>query len=502
MIAQLLAHRSATSPKQPWLSMLDGHDVRTLSFGEAWAQTQRHAVALQRLGVDEATRVALAPRNTFESVLTMLGALTLGAHIWLVPPDDPPERQLRQLAARQPAVALGALPGAQPLPKVSGASASIRPVAVHPDTAALMFNTSGSTGVPKAVVQSHAAVLANARSFSTHHALRLGRMILGFLPIHHVNAVHSNLMATLWSGAECLLLRPDSLLRLHRWIESSRPYIVSVVPSAADTLLASWRHPTVPTSLHHVLSAASPLSAHTARAFEARFGVRIIQGYGLSETMNFSTTVPINLDDATYARVATEAERPSIGCAIPDVEVVVCDSHGDPLPPDEIGELWVRGPHLMSGYADDPTSTAEVVTDGWLRTGDLGYAHAEVGTAPMHYITGRLKNVAKIRGEQIGLEEIENALVSLPGVRDAVCASEPDDRDGERIVAGVVLDTGTSVASLREGLIRIVPSFGLPSSLIPLDGVPRTSTGKILRTESLQVLRRAMASDPASSNSI
>ncbi|HTX63153.1 MAG TPA: fatty acid--CoA ligase family protein [Acidimicrobiales bacterium] len=332
--------------------------------------------------------------------------------------------------------------------------------------------------------------------------MRPGRMVLGFLPIHHVNAMHSNLMSTLWAGTECFLLRPDCVLRLHRWIESSCPYIVSVVPSAADALLTSWRRPSVPSSLHHVLSAASPLSARTARDFQVRFGVRIIQGYGLSETMNFSTTVPIDLDDATYARVATEAEQPSIGCAIPDVEVAVCDEHGARLPAGEIGELWVRGPHLMNGYDEDPTATDEVMTEGWFRTGDLGYARAEPGTASMHYITGRLKNVAKIRGEQIGLEEVENALVSLPGVRDAVCASEPDDRDGERVVAGVVLDPGASVAGLREGLNRIIPAFGLPRRITPLEYVPRTSTGKILRTESLQVLQRSTASDPASNSSI
>jgi acyl-CoA synthetase (AMP-forming)/AMP-acid ligase II len=490
MIAELLARRANTTPNQPWLSMLEGDEVRLLTFGEAWLETRRYAAALGRLGVGRSTRVALAPRNSIPDVLTMLGALTLGAHVWMVNPDDPEERVRRQIQARRPEVLLGELTGAMQLRLGSGNDGAHQvPEPVEGSTPALMFNTSGSTGVPKAVMQSHSAVLANARSFTTHHRLRPGRMVLGFLPIHHVNAVHSNLMSTLYAGSECFLLRPDSLLRLHRWIESSRPYMVSLVPSAADALLTSWRRPTVPAELHHVLSAASPLSVRTAREFGARIGRRIIQGYGLSETMNFTTTVPIDLDDDTYTRIATEAERPSIGCAIPGVEVMVCDPHGAPVPEGEVGELCVRGPHLMSGYTDDPEATRAVFRGGWFRTGDLGYQRFEPGIDAFYYITGRSKNIAKVRGEQIGLEEIENALVSLPGVIDAVCGIEPDDRDGERIIAGVVVRPGVETARLRGPLATLLPAFGLPSRFVSIDRVPRTPTGKVLRTESAKKLQ-------------
>jgi len=470
--------------------MLEGDEVRPLTFGEAWLETRRYAAALRCLGVGRSTRVALAPRNRMPDVLTMLGALTLGAHVWMINPGDPEERVRRQVKARRPDVLLGEVTGAVQLRLGAGDDgADVVPQPVEGSTPALMFNTSGSTGVPKAVMQAHSAVLANARSFTMHHRLRPGRMVLGFLPMHHVNAVHSNLMSTLYAGSECFLLRPDSLLRLHRWIESSRPYMVSLVPSAADALLTSWRRPTVPDELHHVLSAASPLSASTVRNFRVRIGRRIIQGYGLSETMNFSTTVPINLDDETYARITTEPERPSIGCAIPGVEVMVCDPDGAVVPEGEVGELCVRGQHLMSGYADDPEATRAAFRHGWFRTGDLGYQRFEPGLGAFYYITGRSKNIATVRGEQIGLEEIENALVSLPGVIDAVCATEPDDRDGERIVAGVVVRSGVETARLLGALAALLPAFGLPNRLVTIDLVPRTPTGKILRTESAKKLQ-------------
>lgn len=488
MIAQLLRQHATARPHARWLSMLEGDELRTLTFGEAWVLVQRRADSLARLGVESSHRVALAPRNDFKSVLTALASLTLGAHVWMVNPDDPPERLRRQLAARQPDLVLGEIEGATALPADQATAPERAPVQVAPSDPAFLFNTSGSTGVPKAVVQSNAAVLSNAISFSAHHELAAGRAILGFLPIHHVNAVHSNLMASLSSGTECVLLRPDSLLRLHRWIESIEPYMVSSVPSAAEALLTSWRRPRVPDSLHHVLTAAAPLSASTASAFHERFGRRIVQGYGLSETMNFSTTLPIDLDDALYSELVLKAERPSVGHPLPGVDVEVRDASGVPVPAGVVGEIHVRGDHLMTGYDGDPEATAQALIDGWFSTGDLGFFKDVQGAGPFFFLTGRAKNIVKVGGEQIALEEVENALVTLPGVRDAACCVEVEPRWGERIVAGVVSSCDVDPQALRGGLAKLVPACGIPSRFVALERVPRATTGKIQRTELPAVL--------------
>jgi acyl-CoA synthetase (AMP-forming)/AMP-acid ligase II len=463
--------------------MLEGGEVRTLTFGEAWALVRLRADSLSRLGLATSHRLALAPRNNIDSVLTMLAALALGAHVWMINPDDPPDRLRRQILTRRPDLILGEIMGAENLPTPRDLSSRILPTLVEPESPAFLFNTSGSTGVPKAVIQSHGAVVANARSFTAHHALMYGRVVLGFLPIHHVNAVHSNLMATLYAGAECFLLRPDSLLRLHRWIESAEPYLVSLVPSAAEALLTSWRRPQVPANLHHVLTAAAPLSARTARQFHQRFERKIIQGYGLSETMNFSTTVPINLNDATYAALTFDAERPSIGGALPGVSIEVRGPSGAPLPEGDIGELYVHGDHLMTGYDGDPQATSEVLAKGWFRTGDLGFYRSENGAGNFFYLTGRAKNIAKVNGEQIALEEIENALLTLPGITDAACGTVVDDRWGERIVAGLVLAEDLQPDVVQQKLASLLPSYGIPTRFVLLQRIPRTSTGKILRAD-------------------
>ena len=148
-----------------------------------------------------------------------------------------------------------------------------------------------------------------------------------------------------------------------------------------------------------------------------------------------------------------------------------------------IGELHVRGPHLMNGYDDDPRATAEVLVDGWFATGDVGYQRHHDGAGVCFFLTGRAKNVAKVRGEQIALEEIENALLALPGVVDAACGTTADRWDGERIVAGVVSAGSLDLESLRGGLAPLVPAFGIPSAIIAIPQVPRTPTGKILRAE-------------------
>jgi acyl-CoA synthetase (AMP-forming)/AMP-acid ligase II len=468
--------------------MLEGDEVRTLTFGEAWELLRLRADSLSRLGLMASQRLALAPRNDIDSVLTALAALALGAHVWMVNPDDPGERLQRQLTTRRPNLVLGDIAGAEALSAPRDPAPDLRPALIDPASAAFLFNTSGSTGVPKAVIQSHAAVIANARSFTSHHGLTPGRMILGLLPIHHVNAVHSNLMSTLYSGAECFLLRPDSLLRLHRWIESSNPYLVSLVPSIAEALLTSWRRPHVPPDLHHVLSAAAPLSARTAREFQQRFDRRIIQGYGLSETMNFSTTMPIDLDGPTYSALTFDAERPSVGRALPGVDLEVRSPSGTPVPDGVVGEVFVRGHHLMTGYDDDPQSTGEVLTDGWFRTGDLGYQRFEKTAGTCLFLTGRNKNVAKVHGEQIALEEVENALLMLPGVLDAACGTETDERRGERIVAGLVGDRDLDLSEIRQALAHLLPPYGIPTHIVSLRRIPRTPTGKILRADLASLL--------------
>src|SRR6185503_19028555 len=164
-----------------------------------------------------------------------------------------------------------------------------------PDSAALLFGTSGSTAVSKIVSQSHRNAVVNAYAVSLHHRLRPGDRLLGCLPFHHVNGVHFTLLATLYAGAHAVVLNTFDPRTYIDVIERFRPRLASVVPSLLEVLLDTCGDRALPREFDYFVSAAAPLAARTARAVRNQFRTRVLQGYGLTETTNFSTTVPTDL---------------------------------------------------------------------------------------------------------------------------------------------------------------------------------------------------------------
>lgn len=501
---ELLCRRATATPDLPYLDIADRSGRwHTVSFGLLRAQAGTLAGWLRtNHGIGSGDRVALAPRNDLESVQALFGALAAGASVLLLNPDDPAERLARQLSARAPRLVLGDLGGATPVPVTATAAPDgpapagddHRPTGLEP---ALMFNTSGSTDLPKTVCQPHQAVLTNAVAFGRHHRLQPGQRVLGFLPISHANAVHTNLMAPLATGAHSILLPGLEPFTLPGHIERIDPRLVSMVPSAVEALLTIWRRPRLPRSLTHVLSAAAPLAAATCRRFTDLTGLPVTQGYGLTETTNFSTTLPPTIGAEAYRRLMLEADTPSVGVAFAGTDVFVSAEDGTPLPPAAVGEICMRGPSLMTGYLDDDAATAAAFAGGRFHSGDLGYAVEDPEVGRVFVLTGRLKNIAKVRGEQVSLEEVEHALCSVSGLRDAGCVTEPHRVDGERLVAAVVVDRGAGelpdrATVLHELRLRL-PAIALPRTIVVLERIPRTATGKIVRLELGRLIEQAVA---------
>ncbi|MDG4829595.1 class I adenylate-forming enzyme family protein [Solwaraspora sp. WMMD1047] len=478
-LGSAFAARAAATPAAPYVSTVDADgELATLTFGQAWLAGLDLAARLAHAhGVRPGGLVAIVPTSGLASVLTMWGGILAGAGVLMLDPAWSP-RQRTEIAARYGAVLIEGEVSPDGPAVVSGP-----PAAVSAGQTALVFNTSGSTGIPKAVALSHSAVLANAHSFRSHHGLDSGTRILTPLPLHHSNAVNTCLISPLVSGGHSVLVPPSSLLDLPRWIARVEPTIISAVPSVLDALLTIWRGGALPASVRYALSAAAPLSRATAEGLFDRLDLRVVQAYGLSETVNFSTTMPVGLEPGRYRALMLDLPVPSVGLAIPDVTLTVCDPDGSPVAPGQVGEVRISGPALMSGYLDSPEATAAVLRDGVFRTGDLGYLRDEPGVGALLYLTGRLKNVAKVRGEQVSCEEVEHILRTMPEVADAGCVIVPDARDGERLVAGVVFrgDGGAEAvaAQLRAGW----PERMMPRRIVTVDAVPRTSTGKLRRDE-------------------
>jgi acyl-CoA synthetase (AMP-forming)/AMP-acid ligase II len=495
------ALRETSDSREPFLTSWasDGR-ARTLSYADADRLTRRYATWLRTAhDVGHGSVVGLLMINDEPSVLALLATLRAGATAHVLNPGDPAARIEQQTQASGVGLLLRSADAedtttrAVPLPEESELEglAPLPDALVDAGADALLFGTSGSTAASKIVRQSHLALMTNAEAVRQHHALEPGQRLLSCLPLHHVNGVHFTLLGSLVARAHAVLPRRFDPLGYAALIRDVRPRLASVVPSILEALLVTTREPLSSFGLEYFVSAAAPLPAVTARRVLAGLEVPVLQGYGLTETTNFSTTVPRGLSPRTYASVMLEVEIPPVGVAMPGNDVAVLGPGGRELPPGDVGEVCMRGHNVMSGYLRNPDGDAEALRGGWFHSGDLGYWRVENACRqPLLVLTGRLKNIAKVGGESVSLEEVERAMRALPGVNDAACVIVPDAMLGERIIGAVQFQA--EPFDVRAALRSALPATAVPARIFAVPVVPRTATGKVLRPE----LARHLAGAP------
>ncbi|GAA2363192.1 class I adenylate-forming enzyme family protein [Streptomyces cuspidosporus] len=492
-----LDHHARERPDAPFLTTpTPAGDTVTLSYGQADALSRRLAGWLRRDPAAPPGRaVALAPVNDAASVLAVLAVARAGRPLLMLNPLDPAGRRREQAAAAgadlvlrpgaAPADALPeavALPDPHTLPDPTVPDAHTLP---GPDDDAFFFATSGSTAAGKLVAQSHYAAAVNAEALRRHHGLRPGDRVLGCLPIQHVNGLHFTVLGVLAAGAHVLLAPGFDPLRYPRLVERFRPRIASVVPSILEALAETWRRPEPPAGLDYFVSAAAPLTARTARAVRERTGVRVLQGYGLTETVNFSTTLPADLSEDSYRRLMTDADIPSIGTALYGNEVAVLTAGGERAKPGEEGEICMRGHNVMTRYQGNERATAEAFAGGWFHSQDLGTEVLDPDSGRRFVVvTGRVKNIAKVGGEAVSLDEVDRVLRAVPQLRDAASVALPHRFLGEEVVAAVVPVPGADpLPPAHTALSQAFRPACRPARILVLDAIPRTATGKVLRRE-------------------
>ncbi len=349
--------------------------------------------------------------------------------------------------------------------------------------AASLCYTSGTTGNPKGVLYSHRSVClhATASLFVDNLGICRRDRALVIVPMFHVNAWGLPYAAAL-AGAD--LLMPDRFLQaqpLARAIERERPTVAGCVPTIfADLLRYADAHEVDLSSLTHAVCGGSAVPRQLMKDFEERHGVRIFQGWGMTETS------PV----VTFCEPAERAggqgigrderywdERALQGKPLPWTELRLVDDDGSEVPWDgeSTGEIEVRGPWIASRYFDDPSGDAKF-DRGWLRTGDI----AAIDEHAFVRITDRSKDVIKSGGEWISSVELENELMSHPDVIEAAVIAKPDERWSERPLCCVVLREGaqTSAEELVEHLRGRVAKWWLPDELAFVAEVPKTSVGK------------------------
>lgn len=340
-----------------------------------------------------------------------------------------------------------------------------------------MCYTSGTTGHPKGVAYSHRSTYLHSMAACAADGLSVtgDDCILAIVPMFHANA-WGLVYAALMAGADLLLperfLQAEPLVRL---IATERPTIAGAVPTIwSDVLNYLEAHPGQDvSSLGLVACGGSAVPLHLMQAFEEKYGVHIVQAWGMTETSPLAAIArpPASLPpDEQWALRATQG-RPVAG-----VELRLVDDEGNELPHngESVGELQVRGPWITGAYVGE--EGGEKFQDGWLRTGDVG----RIDERSFITLTDRAKDVIKSGGEWISSVELELELAGHPDVLEASVIGVPDEKWQERPLAVIVRRTGSEVgpAELRDFLEGKVAKWWLPERWCFVPEVPKTSVGK------------------------
>ena len=335
---------------------------------------------------------------------------------------------------------------------------------------AVIIYTSGTTGHPKGAMLSHRNLLRNIEQIQARLHFQPEDRFLGVLPLFHSFAATVCMNLTLAIGASVCLMENFTPSRVLEAMQKNRLTVIPAVPAIFNALLpfGAENPPEFP-ALRMLVSGGAPLPAPTLEALEARFRVPVLEGDGPTECSPVTSVNPL------------EGPRKigSVGPPLPGVEIAIFDDENNPLPPEAVGEIVVRGDNVMLGYLDQPEATAEAMTGGWYHTGDIGRRDAD----DYIYIMARKKDMIITSGLNVYPREIEEVLLARPEVKDAAVIGLPDALRGEEVVAVVIKQPGAEISErdlMRHCRERLAP-YKAPRRVIFRDALPYGTAGKVIK---------------------
>ncbi|MEV6957726.1 long-chain fatty acid--CoA ligase [Streptomyces sp. NPDC051207] len=490
-VAAILAENARRRPDKT--ALVEG-DLR-LTFAEVWQRARAQAGALTGLDVRPGDRVALMAPNTAEFpaayyAIAAAGGVVVPVHLLLSAPEvehvlkdsgatlllcHPAQAATGTAAARATGVRVVMLgdefdklaADAEPLPSYVTRGA---------DDPAVVFYTSGTTGVPKGAVLSHFNLVMNAtvNAFDSND-IRPDDIALGALPLFHAFGQTVSMNSTWRAGATLVLLPRFDAARAIDVMVRERVNTFHGVPTMYVALAAAAADAQALPELRVCISGGASLPVAVLERFEAAFGATIYEGYGLSET---SPTASVN--QPWFGTRPGTIGHPLWGV---DVEIARAEVEDrvELLPPGELGEVVIRGHNVFSGYLGRPEATAEALVDGWFRSGDLGTKDDE----GFLRIVDRKKDVIIRGGFNVYPREVEEVLARHPDVAQVAVIGLPDELHGEEVCAVIVPAPGTApdAAALTEWSKERLGRHKYPRRVQLADELPLGPSMKVLKRE-------------------
>jgi long-chain acyl-CoA synthetase len=347
-----------------------------------------------------------------------------------------------------------------------------------PEDVAVLLYTSGTTGLPKGAMLTHANLCFSAQVFRDWICLADHGPILGMAPLFHVTGVVGHIAVAMLTVSPLILCyRFEPNVMLDAMAEHRPQFVVGAITAFLSLMNTPGATPQRFGSFKAIYSGGAPIPPSVVEAFQSKIGHYIHNSFGMTET-----TAPVVLvPRGVRAPIDQASGALSIGIPVFDTDVRIVDIDGRSMQPGEMGEIIVKGPQIMKGYWNKPIETGEAVTDGWMHTEDIGFMDRQGWL----YIVDRKKDMINASGYKIWPREIEDVIYTHPAIREAAVVGVKDQYRGETVKAVVSVKAGHALSptELKEFCKERMAAYKYPRIVEIIDELPKTISGKILRRE-------------------
>jgi len=496
-ITPLVLQRADALADHP--AMIDGPTGRTYTYRQLAEGTKHVAGWLSMRGFGRGDVLGILLPNLPEYFLLFHGAATLGGTVTTINPTYGPEEvafQLRDSGATllvtipmfvevaeqamadsgvTTLIVLGETDTHTPFSELAAAT----PFEGHAEVDAaedvvVLPYSSGTTGLPKGVMLTHRNLGANLAQIENIMEVEPGQeRVIAVLPFFHIYGMQVLMNNVVYRGGTVVTMPRFDLPEFLRIMQDHLITIAYLVP---PIVLALAKHPMVDdydlSALRLIFSGAAPLSGDLADEVLQRLGVKVVQGYGMTE-----------LSPVTHSTPEGAYNPSSVGQTIANTDTRIIDpATGEDLGVGVDGEVWIRGPQVMKGYLNNDAATAATIDDeGWLHTGDIGHFDSD----GFLYVVDRLKELIKYKGFQVPPAELEGIILTHPAIADAAVIAVPDEEAGEIPKAFVVTTPGSGLTAddVMNHVSERVASYKRVRLVQFVDAIPKSASGKILRRE-------------------